>query len=854
MAKPDNKTSNNDAQSKSKVLPVKLENAGTDSSILASFVGREVTVKIKKGTVVEGRAVSGPLINGVCVDPGCGDTVKLKYAYESPGVGFEGLVYPKKMQINDLSINVDDIVTMSVVTGSSKRKFATDTEYHEVELREEDKLLEWKGGDDSLGADEAENNGGWSVEEMFEQNTKLGVKSTFKEDLTKYTTCKPAGSDADYQRAQRLAREIEKNPKSKNYAFLENDDEERDLDKATIVEDDAEKRGASANNRGAKNQKNYTGPINQRAEMLRTGTGGGQSKTKTASGEREFNRNNKDRQSFGKNSQPGQTFSSNEFTGRRNQYGDDSRVSPNQKSQTMMRRTDELRCWGSNFNNTFREPQGNNAANQAAPQPPQRVFRPIMAGPLPVSRGPPAQSAWTKGPPKTTPAPVESPPETAPAQVESPTATSPPAEPAQVEQKQTVEGLTFTATIPNNDSQGKVPTTSPPLSTTSASPPHLGISPEPLKLEENGEKKNFKFNPDAPSFVPSVNSPAMTPQQPPQPQHLPQLAPPPLLSVSGPPQAFIPVQHISGGGYMQAPPVVMYNTMVQTPITGQQGLVMRPTGDAFSAAGFMQPMSVPIQMSQPSGIMIPASNHQMIPPQQMQQQQRGNPGGHRKTNQHNGQVLQQQVNQQQQQVQQQNSQVPQMHYSHAGNIFMQPMQQVYGNPPTSGGQVGIMQVPANMRQGGQNVVTQPYPVYQSNNMMMANPISQSNMNNSVFAQSIPQNMQPVYQQQHQHQHQAPPLNSQPPTPAPSGNHNQDVSPPRQHYALPPQSAMPLPPQHQMSKGIPHHHPTYPVQQHNAQYMQSHHQHMMPNPPQHQAYPQPYGGTVNHPEYRPAYGQ
>uniref|UniRef100_A0AC34F4C9 LsmAD domain-containing protein n=1 Tax=Panagrolaimus sp. ES5 TaxID=591445 RepID=A0AC34F4C9_9BILA len=80
--------------------------------------------------------------------------------------------------------------------------------------------------------------GGWSVEEMFRKNQSLGVQTTYKDDLTQYTTCPAEGSKEDRARAAEIAKEIEACEKSKAMSFLENDDEERDLDKETVIPDD----------------------------------------------------------------------------------------------------------------------------------------------------------------------------------------------------------------------------------------------------------------------------------------------------------------------------------------------------------------------------------------------------------------------------------------------------------------------------------------------------------------------------------------------------------------------------------------------------------------------------------------
>jgi hypothetical protein len=70
---------------------------------------------------------------------------------------------------------------------------------------------------------------------MFKKNQSLGVQSTFKDDLSQYTTVHAEGSTEDRERAAKIAKEIESNDKSKRMAFLENDDEERDLDKETVI-------------------------------------------------------------------------------------------------------------------------------------------------------------------------------------------------------------------------------------------------------------------------------------------------------------------------------------------------------------------------------------------------------------------------------------------------------------------------------------------------------------------------------------------------------------------------------------------------------------------------------------------
>ncbi|CAD5207989.1 unnamed protein product [Bursaphelenchus xylophilus] len=111
-------------------------------------------------------------------------------------------------------------------------KFKTDREYHDV-IEEDKELEEWQPDPDiELPSVYYEEKKRWSVEEMFAINQKLGVTSTFN-GIETYSTAMPTGDEAARRRAEAIAREIECNDESKYHALLENDDEERDLDKET---------------------------------------------------------------------------------------------------------------------------------------------------------------------------------------------------------------------------------------------------------------------------------------------------------------------------------------------------------------------------------------------------------------------------------------------------------------------------------------------------------------------------------------------------------------------------------------------------------------------------------------------
>uniref|UniRef100_A0AC34GSE9 LsmAD domain-containing protein n=1 Tax=Panagrolaimus sp. ES5 TaxID=591445 RepID=A0AC34GSE9_9BILA len=208
-----------------------------NTSIKASYVGRDVEVRLKNSKIV----------HGICVNPGLDTVFKLHNAYVTPGAGFEPYVYSKNVHHPELQLPIQDIVDVKTTLGNPKKKFATDGEYS-TNQNDNDanfKLVQWDCGESSeqpLDQSTSRGGGGWSVEEMFKKNEDLGVQTTFKDDLTQYTTCEPVGSEEDKMRAAQIAREIETNDKSKHLAFLENDDEERDLDKETSLPDGTEEK------------------------------------------------------------------------------------------------------------------------------------------------------------------------------------------------------------------------------------------------------------------------------------------------------------------------------------------------------------------------------------------------------------------------------------------------------------------------------------------------------------------------------------------------------------------------------------------------------------------------------------
>ncbi|KAI6215443.1 hypothetical protein M3Y94_00385700 [Aphelenchoides besseyi] len=119
-------------------------------------------------------------------------------------------------------------------TSKGKRGFKTDREYDTpVDVGDSEELEEWKDDSEITQAnDDVDNSRGWSVDEMFRVNDQLGVQSSFN-GIEEYSTAMPVGDEEARKRADQIAREIERNIDSSRNAYLENDDEERDLDKET---------------------------------------------------------------------------------------------------------------------------------------------------------------------------------------------------------------------------------------------------------------------------------------------------------------------------------------------------------------------------------------------------------------------------------------------------------------------------------------------------------------------------------------------------------------------------------------------------------------------------------------------
>uniref|UniRef100_A0A1I8AN10 LsmAD domain-containing protein n=1 Tax=Steinernema glaseri TaxID=37863 RepID=A0A1I8AN10_9BILA len=136
-----------------------------------------------------------------------------------------------------------DRVAVAAITGFG---FATDKEYQATidSIPELGEFEQWEDDDaDHLKEPVADfeiaaPSSGWAVEDMFAQNKN--VKSDFLEDLSQYTNVEVGHQSREaLKKATQIAKEITKNVRSRHHEQLENDDEERDLDKETVFKSTA---------------------------------------------------------------------------------------------------------------------------------------------------------------------------------------------------------------------------------------------------------------------------------------------------------------------------------------------------------------------------------------------------------------------------------------------------------------------------------------------------------------------------------------------------------------------------------------------------------------------------------------
>ncbi|VDN07461.1 unnamed protein product [Thelazia callipaeda] len=198
-------------------------------ALITRMIGKEIIVETRDGTKFEGIfAGCSPDVTIFCFFYCLLNTIDEFF--------FSQLI--RQFIIDKLQFDRDCVFSVEAKCRDEKRieGFATDREYADQSAPIMDMELQaWETEEDydgSLSLNEDQENG-WSAEQMFQANDILGVKSTFDENMVEYATADVQGDAEDFKRAERIAQEINSSSTSRARAQLENDDEERDLDKET---------------------------------------------------------------------------------------------------------------------------------------------------------------------------------------------------------------------------------------------------------------------------------------------------------------------------------------------------------------------------------------------------------------------------------------------------------------------------------------------------------------------------------------------------------------------------------------------------------------------------------------------
>ncbi|CAJ0566225.1 unnamed protein product, partial [Mesorhabditis spiculigera] len=154
-----------------------------------------------------------------------GSVIGISQCYELTEKNKKSLFVSENDMRSKMAFHISDVRQITIPGKLYEEKhFRLDGAYHE----------KTKG----IAHRELVNDGRWAVDEMLATNAELGVKTSFAEDLSQFTNVAvPKLSKEAIAQAQKLADKIEGDAMSKHNARLENDDEEKDLDKLTVNED-----------------------------------------------------------------------------------------------------------------------------------------------------------------------------------------------------------------------------------------------------------------------------------------------------------------------------------------------------------------------------------------------------------------------------------------------------------------------------------------------------------------------------------------------------------------------------------------------------------------------------------------
>jgi ataxin 2/2L len=191
---------------------------------------------------------------------------------------------------DNLIIKLEDIVTIEAkdvdLDYATRDTFATDTAIASRSNgpNREKELQPWSdldggsmnGGDMSVTLELDTKTNGWDANEMFQLNEKEhGIKTTYKDNLESYTVQIEKKDTMDYRRqeleAERIANEIENNPKTQERLEVENGDEEAAF-AAVIRPEDSNNSSSTNSNNNSNNNMNSGAGVNSDKSKFYTHT------------------------------------------------------------------------------------------------------------------------------------------------------------------------------------------------------------------------------------------------------------------------------------------------------------------------------------------------------------------------------------------------------------------------------------------------------------------------------------------------------------------------------------------------------------------------------------------------------
>ncbi|CAJ0942838.1 unnamed protein product, partial [Mesorhabditis belari] len=512
--------------------------------VMTAMMGKEVLVETKDGKRFRGTfASAAPDLSDVGVFD----------AYEITDSNQDNLLPLRSEITKKMQFHFDDVICFSVrhIEAVDAKGFTTDSFYHDKNGVKESELQLWEGDEttdfdiENMANKEDMSQGYWSIDDMYKANDKLGVRTTYEENLTQYTNAEVIDDPNRRDEVNRIAHEIEKNKESKKFARLENDDEERDLNKLTLDEDFEHQR-----KRGTPRGRGNALPINRRAEALRPGVGSrGMQNNRYTPNQSSPSRTDWKDSSRGTLNRDRDGFNSRRYQDRQNAHSSEPRDSQGRRSQDLQ----NLRNWKQEFNLGTNPPK-DEPISSTSQQADAAVEGSSVASPSP--RG--SVNAWNNGPPQglvnahngnqrvSTSSPTASLQREGAPDGQSSQRSSDNSEPVK---KEVEESRDFESAIAENEAN--------------ASPAHEDVNAGKPQ-DTAASVKQFQFNLNAPAFVPGQKSTtdATIPMGPPPPitpspitttHQLPNVSSGMPVNVVGPPPVMIP----------QNPMVLQYTTAPQ---------------------------------------------------------------------------------------------------------------------------------------------------------------------------------------------------------------------------------------------------------------------------------------------------